>query len=290
MPCLSLPAKLWTMRGLCLGMVLALSLPLAGPALEAQVGGADAPPTAAPPTVVTRGDLLRLGGFVALASLAYAVDQPARDAVRRDGVQANGPLRTIADVTDVYGQGGAVGLAAALWGGGLLARDATVAASGLRALEAITVSGVVTKVIKGVAGRSRPRVAPHRRDDFDVGRGFGVIDGDYESLPSGHATVAFAFAAAVTGEVALRAPAKARLVGLTTYSLAALTAYSRMHVDAHWLSDITLGAGIGMVSGWAVTRWHATRPDNWVDRSLLRPVLEASPRGELRLGFVATTP
>jgi membrane-associated phospholipid phosphatase len=254
------------MRGLCSGAILALSLSPAGSPLPAQADSA----ATRPPAAVTRGDVLRLGAAGALAALAYAADEPVRDAVRGAGPQANGPLRTIADVTDVYGQGGAVGLAAAAWGAGLVAREPVLAAAGLRALEAITVSGVVTKVIKGVAGRARPRVAPHRHDDFDLGRGFGVIDGDYESLPSGHATVAFAFAAAVTGEVARRAPARARLVGVTTHTLAALTAYSRVHVDAHWLSDITLGAGVGLVSGWAVTRWHATRPGNWVDRTLLR--------------------
>ena len=216
--------------------------------------------------------------------IAYQFDEPLRDAVRGARVQANGALRTTADVTDVFGQGGAVGLAAALYGGGLLARDATVATTGFRALEAITVSGIVTKVVKGVAGRSRPRVPPHRHDDFDLGRGFGAIDGDYESLPSGHATVAFAFATAVSSEVARRAPRQARLVSLTSYGVAALTAYSRMHVDAHWFSDITLGAGIGVISGLVVTRFHATRPGDPVDGFFLRPVLAEAPNGDARFG------
>ena len=80
-----------------------------------------------------------------------------------------------------------------------------------------------------------------------------------------------------------------RTVAITTYGLGALTAYSRMHVDAHWLSDVTLGAGIGMISGWAVTRWHATRPENWIDDLLLRPVLAPGPDGAMRAGFVIHT-
>ena len=87
----------------------------------------------------------------------------------------------------------------------------------------------------------------------------------------------------MTSEVARRAPEHARWVGITTYSLAVTTAYARMHDDRHWLSDVTVGAGIGTVTAWAITRWHATRPDNPIDRILLRPVVAASPL-ETRVG------
>lgn len=287
------------MRGLRSFAVLLLSLTLASTAVQGQGDSSrvEPPPVGPgrsgvaidPPPMITGGDLLRLGVAGALAGVAYHLDESARDAVRGEGAQASGPLRTISNVTDVYGQGGVVVIGAALWGGGLLRRNETIATAGFRALEAIAVSGIVTKVVKGAAGRSRPRVTPHRHDDFDLGRGFGVIDGDYESLPSGHATAAFAFAAAVTGEVARRAPRHARTVAITTYGLGALTAYSRMHVDAHWLSDVTLGAGIGLVSGWAVTRWHATRPDNRVDRFFLRPVLSRDASGATRIGLLIET-
>ena len=66
--------------------------------------------------------------------------------------------------------------------------------------------------------------------------------------------------------------------------MAAVTAYARMHRDAHWLSDVTMGAGIGTVSGWAVTRWHATRPENRVDRILLEPMLTRSLSGTTHVG------
>ena len=71
--------------------------------------------------------------------------------------------------------------------------------------------------------------------------------------------------------------------------LGVLTAYSRLPNDEHWLSDVTLGAGLGMVTGWAVTRWHATRPDNWVDKVFLRPIVSAGPNGQARFGVAIDT-
>lgn len=283
MPCQRLPAKLWTMRGLCLGIVLALSA-LSGAPLPAQQDSV----RVRPPAMITGGDLARLGAFGVLTLGAYHVDDRARVALRGHG-RHHGLNYALEQVGDIYSYGGAVGVGAGMWIGGMLSEDRVLATTGLRALEAIFAAGVVAKAIKGVAGRARPVISPDDPSDFEWGRGFGVIDGVHESFPSGHATIVFAFASAVTGEVRRSAPHQARKVALASYGLAALTAYSRITSDEHWLSDITLGAGIGMVSGWAVTRWHATRPDNWVDRFFLRPVMGTGPRGELRLGFAGLT-
>lgn len=241
------------------------------------------PSTSPPPATVTRGDLGKLAFGVGLAALAYRADASVRREVRSVGWQRSDALSALADIGNGWGQPGVVGLGIVLWGGGLYTRNATVATVGLRALEAITVSSTVTKLLKGTVGRARPRVSPGDPWDVEFGRGFSSGSG-YESMPSGHSTAAFAFAAAVTSEVARRAPERARLIGATTFGLATATAYARMHRDAHWLSDVTMGAAIGMVSGWAVTRWHATRPGNRVDEILLRPVLGPSPSGRTRIG------
>lgn len=241
------------------------------------------------PAMITGGDLLKLGAFGAVSLLAYQVDGPVRDATAGDGTNDNRFHQTLEQVGDIYSYGGAVGIGGAMWIGGMVADNKTVATTGLRALEAIFAAGVVAKAIKGMAGRARPILPPHDPNGFEFGRGFGVIDGKYESLPSGHATIVFAFASAVTGEVKQSAPEHLRKVAFATYGLALATAYSRLHADEHWLSDLTLGAGIGLVSGWAVTRWHATRPDNWVDRFFLRPVLSQDAHGATRIGLVIET-
>jgi membrane-associated phospholipid phosphatase len=178
--------------------------------------------------------------------------------------------------------GGSVSLltGAALWAGGRALGSPAATVVGFRGVEAITVSGLITKALKAGFGRARPRVDSLDPWNVEFGRGW---DNDHESFPSGHSTAAFAFAAAVTSEVLHRAPARARLVGTTTFALAGVTAYARMH----WLSDVTMGAAIGMASGWAVTRWHRTRPDNRIDATVLggmSPLVVQGPQGRTLVG------
>lgn len=245
--------------------------------------------SARPPAAFSMVETRRFTAVAALGGLAYLGDQAARDAVRGPGPQGNGVLDGLAEFGNVWGQPGVVGVGFALWGGGLVAKRPTVAASGLRAIEAITVSGTVTSLLKIAFGRARPYLSPDNPGDFNLLTRIEGPHGGYAAMPSGHATAAFAFASAVTGEVRLRAPEHARTVGVVTYGAALVTAYARMHDDRHWLSDVTVGAGIGTVTGWAITRWHKTRPENPIDRVLLRPVIAPAPLGGMRVGVSMLT-
>jgi membrane-associated phospholipid phosphatase len=209
----------------------------------------------------------------AAGGVAYLADQSVRDAVRASGPQGNAVLEGIAAYGNPYGSPGVLGASAVLYGAGLLARRPTIAAVGLRGLESIAVSGVVTGAFKGLLGRARPERSPRAPDSFQLLRG-QRDGGDFQSMPSGHSTAAFAFATAVTLEVRRRAPQHARWVGALTYGSAVATAYGRMHDDRHWLSDVVVGAGIGSVTAAAIHRWHATRPQDPIDGVFLRPVLQ----------------
>jgi membrane-associated phospholipid phosphatase len=266
------------------------ALLLAGPAtLAAQAAAPDSVGSSPPPAAFSMVETKRFAVVAALGGLAYFGDQSARDAVRGARPQGNATLDAMTEFGNAWGQPGVVGLGFALWGGGLVTKNPTVAASGLRAIEAITVSGTVTSVLKMAFGRARPFLSPDDPSDFQLFRRLEAPDGGYTAMPSGHATAAFAFASAVTGEVRLRAPQHTRTVGVLTYGAAAVTAYARMHDDRHWLSDVTVGAGIGTVTGWAITRWHATRPDNPIDRALLRPVVAPSRDGGMQFGVSLQT-
>jgi membrane-associated phospholipid phosphatase len=230
-----------------------------------------------------------LRGFAltfAAGGLAYLADQSLRDAVRGSGAQGSTPLDAIAAYGNPAGSPGVLALSAALYGGGLLAKRPVVAAAGLRGLESIAVSGLVTAAIKGMAGRKRPEISPDDPASFAWLRGQRE-GGDYQAMPSGHATAAFAFATAVHLEVRRRAPRHARWVGVLAYGTAAATAYGRMHDDRHWFSDVVVGAGIGSVTAAAIHRWHATRPADAIDGFFLRPLL-APRRDGARIGFSAT--
>ncbi len=223
--------------------------------------------------MVTRGDLLWLGAGTGLTLLAQRADLAVRDEVRSRAWQENRTLEVLEPVGYVWGGGAVVGAGLGLWLGGLKARNAAVATTGFRALEAIAVSGTLTALLKGTVGRARPRIDSTDAWNAEAFRGFRGTVGDYKSMASGHATSAFAFAAAVTGEVRRRRPERALVVGVTTYTLAGVSAYARLHENAHWLSDVTMGATIGTVSAWAVSRWHDTRPGNRIDARFLGPVV-----------------
>lgn len=256
-------------------VLAAATMPLSGASAQAP-GAVDV----APAPIVTRRDLVWLVVGSGVTILAQRADLDVRRQVRSAGTQDNGGLDALARVGNVWGQPLALLGGMGLWVGGRVGQRPTLAASGLRAVEAIGVSGVLGKVAKGAFGRARPRVNGTDAWDVDPGRGFSLSDGDYESLPSGHTTAAFAFAAAVTSEVRHRAPQHARWVGIASFSVAAATAYARVHDDAHWLSDVAAGATLGATTGWAVTRWHRTRPGNRVDRLLLG----AGPEGAALIG------
>lgn len=266
-----------------------IALALLPAVLGAQARTTDSLPPSKPPAAFSMLETKRFAAVFAMGGLAYLGDQGVRDAVRGSGPQGNQLLEGVAAFGNAWGQPGVVALGAAMWGGGLLAKQPTVAAAGLRAIEAVTVSGTVTALLKMTFGRARPYLSPTAPDDFRLFRGAEITTGGYSSMPSGHTTAAFAFASAVTGEVRLRAPEHARTVGILTYGAATMTAYARMHDDRHWLSDVAVGAGIGTVTGWAITRWHATRPENPIDRVFLRPVIAPSPLGGMRIGVAMRT-
>ncbi|MBX3134483.1 MAG: phosphatase PAP2 family protein [Gemmatimonadaceae bacterium] len=249
---------------------------------EAQASTDSAPPPPSP--AFSWPEVKGFSATFALGGLAYLADQGARDAVRASGPQGSAALDGLTAYGNAFGQPGVVVAGVLLYGGGLVAKRPVVASTGFRALEAIAVSGVVTSGLKGILGRARPAVAPDAPDDWQFARGMRVKGGDYQSMPSGHSTAAFAFATAVTLDVRRRAPQHARWVGALSYASALSTAYARMHDDRHWLSDVTVGAGIGIVTAMAIDRWHATRRDDPIDGFFLRPLIAASPHGGAMLG------
>src|SRR5690606_23750420 len=101
---------------------------------------------------------------------------------------------------------------------------------------------------KLLAGRARPYESPADPLSFGFGRGFR--DDAFQSLPSGHATLAFAAAAAITAEVGHHWPDARLLTGTALFGSATLVSLSRLYHDVHWASDTMLGAGVGTLSGW----------------------------------------
>jgi hypothetical protein len=105
--------------------------------------------------------------------------------------------------------------------------DRRVAAIGADLLRAQIVTQTLTAGIKLSARRTRP-------------------DGTQFSLPSGHASTTFATATVLERHLGWKA-------GVPAYALAAYVAASRVQVQRHYLSDVVLGATLGIIAGRSVT-------------------------------------
>lgn len=227
------------------------------------------PAWSAPGPLVRGRDLTTLGAFALTSAALMPFDARITHWARRPALQANTGLQHTATVFRWLGSPGALGLAVATYGTGLVAHDRPTADVGLHATGALVVGSALTALVKGSFGRARPyMVRDSTSHDYAFGRGFRKGD-DYSSLPSGHATAAFAFATVLSREIAHRRPGAGRVVTPVAYGAATLVALSRIYHDKHWASDVVLGAGIGTVSGLTVVRYQHSHPDNALDRRLL---------------------
>ena len=112
---------------------------------------------------------------------------------------------------------------------------------------AIAVPGLFVAIVKRLIGRARPFVVAQETWAYAP---FGWRS-DFASLPSGHATTAFAAALAI-GAVWPRA----RLV---MWIYAFVIALSRVIVTAHHPSDVIAGAIVGTIGALLVRNWFAVR-------------------------------
>ena len=171
---------------------------------------------------------------------------PQRSAWLRDGARG----------FNLIGDPGVLLASAAMYGAGRLTRSPGLTATGMRSGKAVVIAGATTSLLKLAAGRARPYASQDDAGAFTPGR----VAGGHTSFPSGHTTVAFAFAAATTAEIAARSHRAAWIAGPALYGMATLVGGARMYDDKHWASDVVLGAGIGIVTGIETVAWHRAHP------------------------------
>jgi len=120
----------------------------------------------------------------------------------------------------------------------VLAEEATQLVNySLAFIASLTMGSALLHVIKLVLGRRRPR------DDMEMGLyGFMPLafNPDYNSFPSGHALTICCVAVIFTCVWPLWWP--------VWFAIAALLAVTRALLTAHFLSDVLIGAGIGLIA------------------------------------------
>jgi membrane-associated phospholipid phosphatase len=164
-----------------------------------------------------------LGGTGALAFAVHAKDRTITQ-------QASGSLglETLLDTGASMGGGFIqVGGALGTYLVGRLANRPDIAGVGADLVRAQIINVGLTQGVKVAVNRERP-------------------DGSRYSFPSGHSASSFATATVLERQFGWK-------VGIPAYAMATYVAGSRLSENKHYLSDVVFGAGIGIVSGRAVT-------------------------------------
>ena len=192
------------------------------------------------------GDWLGFAGFAAATGGTMALDRTIDVYSRIDHPRSSGEKHFedgVEHLGDFAGLAGVIG-GSALFGfvaDNDLAKD--VAAD---SAESSLLSGVFTTFLKEAIGRGRPR---GRDGPFH----FRPFSGS-ASMPSGHATVAFALASTISERFDNR-----WWVAPEAYALATMVALARTRANAHFASDVLLGAAIGTATGRTVVNLERGR-------------------------------
>jgi membrane-associated phospholipid phosphatase len=193
------------------------------------------------PLRFNNADWLTTAAVVGGTVLLFTVDESGRKLALRNNTQFGENLSRIGKEygREIYGLSAAGGL----YLGGLVFKHEGARTTGVMLFESVAMAGVVNMALKTIIGRRRPYTGEGAMSFR--GMQFSL---DNTSLPSGHSTVAFS----VSSVLANRIDNVYASVGL--YSLATLTALSRVYNDYHWISDTFLGAAIGTSVGLYVSR------------------------------------
>ena len=196
-------------------------------------------------------------GLAAAGLTLETLDAPVRRWAQRQRSS------TTNDVANVFRQGGEpqvyLGVGGLVAITGLVTHNDNVTRSGGRLLASVVLAQALTQASKRVLGRERPFVSGDEKQ-------FHLFSGGDASMPSGHATAAFALATAASNEL------HSTPASIAFYTVAAGTAWSRLNDDQHWLSDVLVGGAIGVVSAQFIY-------GKWTIFGIQPPRFLLSPRG-----------
>jgi membrane-associated phospholipid phosphatase len=211
-------------------------------------------------------DLVAGGVFVLSAAALSPLDGRVHDFMTQPSLRSNVTLHRSANTISALILPGTAGLLLGTYIAGQVGHDRGLAEIGFHGGESVFLGEVVTVLLKGTFGRLRPNASPNDPYNFHPGSGFR--HDSLGSLPSAHATAAFATAAVVAVESA-RWWHHSGWVPPLAYGAAGTAGLARIYLGKHWLSDVLSGAGIGIAAGLVVTHFSESHPNNALDRAFL---------------------
>jgi len=177
-------------------------------------------------------DVIITASVLSTTALLFTVDDELRTYFHKQNSSFNDNLK---NVGNYYGSVYTSLLAGSgFYTAGLFSGNEYIRTTGRMVFESFVISGLITLTIKSVLGRHRP----YTEDGSTKFEG-PTFNSDYFSLPSGHATAAFA----LSTTLANRFHNIYASIGL--YTLAGISSFARIYDDEHWASDVFLGSAIG---------------------------------------------
>lgn len=180
-----------------------------------------------------KDDFITLGGVVAGTSILYVFDYELRvfflkqdknvpNILKEFGFYFGSPQNFFIISGGIYGVG-------------LLTKNEKVRKTAILIITSAAVSGLIQSVTKTVIGRARPS---NGADKFDFD--FFSNEAGYHSLPSGHTVLTFSMAHSIAKQF------ESIWIKAGIYGLASIPPISRLWADAHWFTDVALGAVISI--------------------------------------------
>ncbi|MEQ6121806.1 phosphatase PAP2 family protein [Reichenbachiella sp. MALMAid0571] len=118
---------------------------------------------------------------------------------------------------------------------GLIIKNQKMQDISLLALKSSLLSGLLAQTIKNIGHRSRPNSGNSKNSWYGP-----AIGGKHKAFPSGHTATAFALATTLS-----QVYKDKKWIAITSYSLATVAGFSRIHDNKHWATDVFAGAVLG---------------------------------------------
>lgn len=195
-------------------------------------------------------DWVRLGKFAVLVGALSFADELIQKGALSVSNESSGVKNVSKYITNFGGVYEAIGLVT-FGGYGFIFKNEKVQTTALLATQAYLTAGAVESVTKFIAGRTRPSYYPAGTEAEPTFLGPFAKTATtstgrklYSSFPSGHTTVAFAAATVFALEYKNNP-----VIPVAAYSAATLIGLSRIVQNAHWSTDVLVGAALGYLTG-----------------------------------------
>ncbi len=181
------------------------------------------------PLELNNTELVTLAAATSLGLVAFKNDQEITNTISKNQTAVAKKLEAIGKK---LGEETFLGVAAGSYFLGAVIDNDQIKQIGLYVVGAEIAQGIVTGVVKNLAGRKRPHEEEGPYQFFNSG---------HQSFYSGHTATSFTLATVLAETYGKDYP----VVPYVAYGAAALTAYARVHAKAHWASDVIIGGVAG---------------------------------------------